>query len=83
MTRTPGGPRTRRPSEQAPAAGRPVLSSVRLPGALVVVLSALTWVFFKIATPNAPLDAPATIVVVAIWTGVVSGGTWLWHASRR
>jgi hypothetical protein len=47
--------------------------------ALIVVLTALTWTFFSLMTPESPLGANGTIVVLVIWASIVLGGNWVWR----
>jgi hypothetical protein len=45
--------------------------------ALIVVLTVLTWTFFNIMTPESPLGADGTIVVLLVWGAIVSAGSWV------
>ena len=48
-----------------------------------ILLTFFSRVLFSIATPSAPLDGPATVVVFGFWTGVCFAGKYVVDTVRR
>ena len=42
------------------------------------VLTVASWIFFYVATPDAPLSGPAVTVVFGFWAGVAFAAISLW-----
>ena len=79
ITPLPEGPNT--PQLRVPWA--PMRRSWKAILVSTILLTFFSRVLFSIATPSAPLDGPATVVVFGFWIGVCFGGKYVVDTLRR
>jgi membrane protein implicated in regulation of membrane protease activity len=57
--------------------GLKTFSKILAPTAFL--LTFVTWVFFYLALPDAPLNAQSTTVVFAVWFLLAAAALWIWR----
>jgi hypothetical protein len=59
---------------------------MKVPTAVTIaaaLLTALTWSFFYVSTPKAPLTGAGTTVVAVFWLVVLFVSRWVWNRLRQ